>query len=141
MVALEPGADDEGSGLLGEDVGKEPLGLAPGHAGEVAEGGAGGDEDGVHAVGLHELAGEVEAGLTLVFGDGDDVFAAVGEGEDGGGEGWLGAGGCFWSFFCGWSGRLGWGRFLGFECEGGRRGGGGHEEAATCNHKVNCRAY
>jgi len=137
VVALEPRADDEGRGLLGENVGEEPLGLAPGHAGEVAEGGAGGDEDGVHAVGLHELAGEVEAGLALVFGDGDDVFAAVGEGENGGGEGWLGAGGCFWSFFgrCRW----GWGRFLGFECEGGRRGGGGQEEAATCNHKVNCR--
>jgi len=125
-VALEEGADDEGRGGLWEDVGEEALGLVPSGAGEVAERGAGGDEDGVEGVGLHELAGEVEAGLALVLGDGDDVFSAVCEGEDRGREsfGW-----CFLR-----------GAFLGLEGESWGRGGGGEEEAAAGQHRVNCRA-
>ena len=71
---------------------------------------------------LHELAGEVEAGLALVDGDGDDVFAAVGEGEDGGGEGGVGC-------------RAGAARvLLGVQRESGRGGGGGEQEAAAGEH-------
>ena len=48
-VALEVGADDEGRGGGGDDVGEEALGLAPARGGEVLQRGAGGDEDGVDA--------------------------------------------------------------------------------------------
>jgi len=44
--------------------------LAPAEAGEVVEGGAGGDDDGVDVVLVHEGAGSVEALLALGEGDG-----------------------------------------------------------------------
>jgi len=78
---------------LGQDVGEEAFGLAPFDAGEVLEGGSCGDEDGVDFVLAHELAGQVEAGVALVVGDGGDVFGAVFEGEDGGWEVFGGCGG------------------------------------------------
>jgi hypothetical protein len=129
VVALEERADDKGGGGLWDDVGEEALGLAPVGSGVVLQRGAGGDEDGVHAVLLHELAGEVEAGVALVDGDGDDVCGAVGEGEDGGGEGWFFAGGCD-----GLVDGFVWGLFLGVEGECGGGGSGGPEKAAAGNH-------
>ncbi len=87
MIALKSGAQDEGRGGLGQDVGEEALGLAPVGAGEIEERGAGGEQNGVDAVLFHELAGAVVAGGALVGGDGVDVGAAVREGEDGRGQG------------------------------------------------------
>ena len=55
-------------------------------AGEVVERGAGGDDDGVDLVLVHEGAGAVEALLAFGEGDGDGFGAAVGEGGDGGGR-------------------------------------------------------
>ena len=83
---FEDGADDEGAALGGEGPGEEALGLAPAEAGEVGERGAGGDDDGVDFVLVHEGAGAFEALLALGEGDGDGFGAAVGEGGDGGWE-------------------------------------------------------
>ena len=103
--------------------------MVPGHAGEVAERGAGGHEDGVDVVLLHEVAGEIEAGLAFVFSDGDDVFRAICESEDGFGEG------CgLTGRRCGGVGGLG-GGFLGVEGERGRCGGGGEQEASAGEHR------
>ena len=76
----------KGAAAWGEDPGEEALGLAPARAGVVQQRRPGCDQDGVDAVLLHERAGKVAAGVALVLGDGHDVVAAVGEGEDGLGE-------------------------------------------------------
>lgn len=121
VVALERGADDEGRGGLRKDVGEEALRLVPVRAGEVIQRGAGGEEDGVDAVGLHELAGAVVTGGEFLFGDGVDVGAAVAKGEDGGGE----------------DGRFGW-RWalwpLGVQGESGDCGSCGEDKAAAREH-------
>ena len=72
--------------MAGRVQAEEALGLAPAEAGEVVERGAGGDDDGVDLVLVHEGAGAVEALLALGEGDGDGFVAAVGEGGDGGRE-------------------------------------------------------
>jgi len=103
MIALEIRTDDEGRGGLRKDVGEETLGLSPLGGGEIAERGAGGEDDGIEAVLLHELAGEVDAVGTFFDGDGDDVLGTVSERGDGRGE-WSVAGG---GGSGGWFGRRG----------------------------------
>ena len=83
---FEDGADDEGCAFGGEGPCEEALRLAPAEAGEVVERGAGGDDDGVDAVLVHEGAGSVEALFALGEGDGDGFGSAAGEGRDGGRE-------------------------------------------------------
>ncbi len=83
---FEHGADDKGITFRREGPGEEALGLSPTEPGEVVEGGAGGDDEGVDFILVHEDAGAVEALLALGEGDGDGLVAAVGEGGDGGWE-------------------------------------------------------
>jgi hypothetical protein len=122
MVALERRAEDEGRCGLREDVGEETLGLAPVRASEVGERGAGGEEDGVDAVLLHELAGAVVTGGALVGADGMNFGAAVAQGEDGCGQAGISRGG---------RGRL---RALRMQREGRSRGCGGQDKAAAREH-------
>ncbi len=92
--------------------------MSPAEAGEVGEGRAGGDDDGVDVVLMHEGAGAVETLLAFGEGDGNGLGAAVGEGGDAGRE------------------IVALVRLCG-ECEGGRgRGccGRGQEESAAVEH-------
>ena len=81
---FEDGADDEGCTVGGEGPGEEAFGLAPAESGEVVERGAGGDDDGVDAVLVHEGVGTFEALLAFGKSDGDGFGTTVGEGSDGG---------------------------------------------------------
>jgi hypothetical protein len=83
---FKDGADDEGSAFDGEDPGEETFGLPPGEAGEVVEGGAGADDEGVDLVFGEELAGALNAMLALLEGNGDGLGAAVFEGGECGRE-------------------------------------------------------
>lgn len=120
VVALEGGADDERRRGPGQDVSEEALGLAPVRAGEVEERGARGQNDGVQAVLVHQLAGAVVTSGTLLGSDGTDVGAAVAKTEDGRGK-------------CGGRCR----RSLGVlrpERKGGNCRSGGENKAASRNH-------
>ena len=77
---LEAGADNVGRelGVGGEYPGEQALGLAGVDAGEVDERRAAGEDDGGHALLLHEGAGFVGAGLALGEGDGNGLVGAVG---------------------------------------------------------------
>ncbi len=86
VIAFKGWAHNEGRGGLGQNVGKQTLGLTPVRAGEVEQGGPCGEQNGVDAVFVHQLPGTVVARRALAGGDGMDVRAAVAQGEKGRGQ-------------------------------------------------------
>jgi hypothetical protein len=83
---FEDGADDEGCALGREGPSEEAFGLAPAEAGEIVEGSACSDDDGIDLILVHEGACAVEALFALSEGDGGSFGAAAGECGDGGWE-------------------------------------------------------